>query len=617
MVDAYASPKGARHAARQGNPEDLITIKMRDGSPVDNPDGPNHSSAGRVRYTRRQPHEAKCMQLLAWSDALKTHIDIIDWQHRGLVDMVNATASKLAADSALSTDEVRLLLGYLKDYAEVHFSTEEALMALCGLPPSYTNRHHHNHARFLAHVGDMVENMGKDALFEGRQLLAFLGDWLIRHIQGEDRGLAQRLHAARVEASSLLRATPLSVDAPSGPAFSFADALARGSAALHASEDDVLELVAESAHAALVISLDGSLMPATVLHANAAAAALLGRSVEALQACSARALFGAAQSGRFPVLMSEVLVSGQFEGLLDCAGPNARMSSVGARVTYLVLHGQMVILVVFDSAAHQRRAHDVPQDEASGRAGGAGAAVVALGPGRTVLSRHPLFGNLTKSELAGLERASRLVRVNKGQVLYNKGDDALDLYMVISGQVSLVVSNSRGAEKVVGIVDPQQVLGEVEVLTGRPYQTFARSLAQSVLLAIPAATLRKLQASSIRLAGAAVEHLGKRLLAVKGEVEALTLHTAMERIIDHLLEHAGINGHGVLEAMLPAQKQVIASYLNLSPPTLSRAFQQLSDAGLIVVSRRYVTIPDRGRLLSFRGQEAVGQEPAGLKNRSV
>jgi CRP/FNR family transcriptional activator FtrB len=160
------------------------------------------------------------------------------------------------------------------------------------------------------------------------------------------------------------------------------------------------------------------------------------------------------------------------------------------------------------------------------------------------------------------------------------------------------------------------MFGEVEVFTGCPYRMFARSLASTVLLTIPAATVRRLQTSSRRFAGAAVEHLGRRLLEVKGEIEALTLHTAMERIIDHLLEHASINGLGVLEAMLPAQKQVIASYLNLSPPTLSRAFQQLSDAGLIVVSRRYVTIPDRDRLMRYRAQDAAGQEPGGSKTRS-
>ncbi|MCK9259228.1 MAG: hemerythrin family protein, partial [Azoarcus sp.] len=137
------------------------------------------------------------MEELAWSDALLTGIDVIDRQHRGLVDMINATAARLADQSELSAEEVRSLVGFLKEYTEVHFSTEEALMSLCGLPPGYAQAHHHNHDRFLALVGDMADELGDDAVPDGRQLLAFLGDWLIRHIRGEDQGLARRLRDAR------------------------------------------------------------------------------------------------------------------------------------------------------------------------------------------------------------------------------------------------------------------------------------------------------------------------------------------------------------------------------------------------------------------------------------
>lgn len=544
------------------------------------------------------------MQLLAWSDALKTDIDVIDSQHRGLVELVNAAAHRLAGDAALSADEVRLLLGYLKDYAEVHFGTEEALMALCGLAPDYTGRHHDNHERFLAHVGDMLDELSENAVPDGRQLLAFLGDWLLRHIQGEDQELARRLHAAHLAAVPGRRAVPPDGGSERAAPPHFADALARGSAALYATEDDVLALIARNAQAALVVSLDAALLPAAVLHANAAAGELFGRDAGALKGSGAASLFAAQQVERFPVLMSEVLVSGHYEGTLECLTADGHTLAGEARIGYLALQGQMVILVVIDQAGLLPSAQPAGERE---RSLGAieTATAPAPGAGRTVLSRHPLFRELHRGELGALERAARLVRLRKGQVLFQRGDEAVGLYLVVSGQLALTVSNSRGAEKVLAIVERQQVFGELEVLTRRPYQMFAQSLAATVLLMIPAAALHKLQATSLAFAGAALAHLGTRLHRIIGEVEALTLHTAMERIIDHLLEHAVVNAHGVTEATLPAQKQVIASYLNISPPTLSRAFQQLCDDGLITVSRRYVTIPDPARLLRFRQQDGT------------
>lgn len=548
------------------------------------------------------------MKLLTWNDALKTHIDVIDQQHRGLVDLINATSVRMAAETTLGSSEVRQLLGYLKDYAEVHFSTEEALMALFGLAPDYLDRHHRNHATFLARVVEMMDDTGEDGVLDGQRVLAFLGDWLVRHIQGEDQRMAQRLHTARLSAPSASAVTRPTTRPQhgTGQVLIFADALAQGSAELQASETDVLALLAESEQAALVISLDANLMPAHVVHATAAAANLLGSSVPALKACSAASLFGAGESARFPVLMSEVLVSGHFEGPLQFVGPHAGLIGAQTRVTLLVLQGQTVILVVFGAAVGLRLVggRDAPSAAVPSTVGSA--QVAGDAEGGTVLSRHPLFARLSPSELASLEGASSLVRLGKGQVLFHKGSDPAGLYMVISGHVGLAVANSRGVEKVIGIFGAQQVIGEVQVFAGGPSPVTAQSLDPSVVLLIPTVVLHQLRASSPAFAAAAVSFLGKRLQEFIGEIEALSLHTAMERIIDHLFEHAALNSRGALEATLPAQKQIIASRLNLTPPTLSRAFQQLSEAGLIEVSGRCVTIPDRDALLRYRVEHAGG-----------
>lgn len=549
------------------------------------------------------------MEQLTWSDALRTDIDVIDRQHHGLVDMVNASAQRLADDSALSGEEVRLLLGYLKDYAEVHFSTEEALMALCGLPSDYAQHHHHNHMRFLAHVEDMIDGVGEDAVLDGQQLLAFLGDWLIRHIQGEDQGLARRLRALSKTPlhAAVTEASPVERSVASAPAWHFADVLVQGSAALHASEEDVPALLEQGSQAAMLIALDAALLPMDVLHANTAAARFFGCSVEQLEAYSGNALLGARGANGLPVLMGEVLMHGRFVGPLVCVGPEGRAMTSDVQVTHLVSHGRMAILVVFGMPAASSPA---PETEVSADGAVDAARVrprsgVSSGLGGSLLSRHALFQCITRDERIRLEQASQLISLSKGDVLFDQGDEPEGLYMVISGQMSLVVRSDRCAEKVLDIIHSPRVFAEAEVFARRPSPVSAQSLSSTVLLMIPAADLRRIQSSSTDFACAVVDHLGKRLHDLTAEIQALTLHTAMERIIDHILEHARMDDEGVLEATLPAQKKVIASYLNLSPPTLSRAFQHLTDTGLITISRSLVTIPDRARLVSYRDQGVI------------
>jgi CRP-like cAMP-binding protein len=56
-------------------------------------------------------------------------------------------------------------------------------------------------------------------------------------------------------------------------------------------------------------------------------------------------------------------------------------------------------------------------------------------------------------------------------------------------------------------------------------------------------------------------------------------------------------GHATFE--LPASKQVIASRLNLTPETFSRILHSLSQAGLITVKGKRITVPDITRLSRF------------------
>lgn len=549
------------------------------------------------------------MGQLAWSDALRTDIDVIDRQHHGLVDMINASAQRLADDSALSGEEVRLLLGYLKDYAEIHFSTEEALMALCGLPSDYVQHHHHNHMRFLSHVEDMIDGVGEDAVLDGQQLLTFLGDWLIRHIQGEDQGLARRLRALGNTPlhAGVTESSPVERSVASSSEWHFAEALVQGSAALHASEEDVLALLEQGSQAAMLIALDAGLLPMEVLRVNSAAARFFGCSVERLEAYSGHALLGAGGANGLPVLMGEVLMHGRFVGPLVCVGPEGGAITSAVQIAHLMSHGRMAILVVFGMPAPLLPAPEIEMSAnvAIDTACACPRSGLSSELGDTLLSRHALFQGMTRDEQIKLEQVSRLISLPKGDVLFDKGDEPEGLYMVISGQMSLVVRSERGEEKVLDIIHSPRVFAEAEVFTRRPSLVSAQSLSSAVLLMIPATDLRQAQSSSTGFACAVVAHLCRRLHDFTAEIQALTLHTAMERIIDHLLEHARMDAEGVLEATLPAQKGVIASYLNLRPSTLSRAFQYLVETGLITISRSLVTIPDRARLVSYRHQGGI------------
>jgi hemerythrin len=125
------------------------------------------------------------MQHLQWTDELDTGIQVIDNQHKRIVEYIN----KLI-DARVSHDkeQIATVLDELVDYTLSHFTFEESLMEEAGYP--FIKGHKRVHQLFVKRVGDYVQRfkMGEDIADE---LLNTLKAWLINHIKSDDNDYAE------------------------------------------------------------------------------------------------------------------------------------------------------------------------------------------------------------------------------------------------------------------------------------------------------------------------------------------------------------------------------------------------------------------------------------------
>lgn len=120
--------------------------------------------------------------LMEWNDALVIGIPEIDEQHKMLLEAMNLLSAELQMghDRAAFADAQRRL----REYTELHFSTEEGLMRETGFRG--LERHAERHASFVEAMHRFGEKDMKDAPQEARKLLNYLLDWLVDHILGAD-----------------------------------------------------------------------------------------------------------------------------------------------------------------------------------------------------------------------------------------------------------------------------------------------------------------------------------------------------------------------------------------------------------------------------------------------
>jgi CRP-like cAMP-binding protein len=215
----------------------------------------------------------------------------------------------------------------------------------------------------------------------------------------------------------------------------------------------------------------------------------------------------------------------------------------------------------------------------------------------SLLRRIPLFSELSEADIQLVARYTRERQVARGEVLFQRGDLPHGFYFVVSGQVKLAFSSSQGTEKVVEIIGAMQSFGEAVMFMNHPYPVFAEALSETVLVHVGQAVVSELIDQDSTFARKLLAGMAIRLHGLIQDVETYSLRSSTQRVIGYLLQVA--DNDAPCEIALPTSKQVIASRLNLTPETLSRIFHDLSNAGLITVQGKRVSLHDPVRLSRY------------------
>ncbi|MFW5488351.1 MAG: bacteriohemerythrin [Desulfovibrio sp.] len=129
------------------------------------------------------------MPVILWCDSMLTGIQEVDEQHENLTAMINELYYAYV-DGKDQTVLSKIISG-VSDYTKDHFSTEERLMKEHEYPD--TTAHMQQHRKFEDKSIDFLiaYTEGKHELTS--EVLDYLTDWWLNHIQGDDRRLTDFL----------------------------------------------------------------------------------------------------------------------------------------------------------------------------------------------------------------------------------------------------------------------------------------------------------------------------------------------------------------------------------------------------------------------------------------
>ena len=118
---------------------------------------------------------------MEWSEKFNLGIDVIDNQHRQILDYINAL-EKIRATGA--REQIKDVFDDLIDYTQSHFSFEENLLAQVNY--QFLPSHRSIHELFVKRLKDYRQRFDNGESVED-DLYRLLSKWLINHIQHDDQ----------------------------------------------------------------------------------------------------------------------------------------------------------------------------------------------------------------------------------------------------------------------------------------------------------------------------------------------------------------------------------------------------------------------------------------------
>ncbi len=131
------------------------------------------------------------MKKIEWDDSLAVGVDLIDEQHKMLIQRLNDLSR--AIEMTQGEGSIVQTLDFLIEYTDFHFSTEEKCMAECDYPGLDFQKQQHE--EFKASLKNLVDDYEYEGVTRAltTSVNVFLLNWLVNHIKGVDRKLGEFL----------------------------------------------------------------------------------------------------------------------------------------------------------------------------------------------------------------------------------------------------------------------------------------------------------------------------------------------------------------------------------------------------------------------------------------
>ena len=208
------------------------------------------------------------------------------------------------------------------------------------------------------------------------------------------------------------------------------------------------------------------------------------------------------------------------------------------------------------------------------------------------LSGSEFFSSLDEEAMARVAMKASSVRLERNDTLFSEGDEAKELFVVLSGRIAIGKRSPDGRESLVALMEKGDLFGEMPLFDDEPRSASARALERSEVVRVPFEVVRSELEARPGLLWHVVGLFAERLRAADDALADAMLLDVTGRTAKRLLELAGDSD----EFVLPITQEELAGLVGASRERVNKAIAAFIRLRWIEQADRRYRIVNRERL---------------------
>ena len=237
--------------------------------------------------------------------------------------------------------------------------------------------------------------------------------------------------------------------------------------------------------------------------------------------------------------------------------------------------------------------------DASGVASGAPVVDGRIREAQAVLAGAEIFHGVEAGRLTVLTDHLRFVEFACGQTIYAENEESSSFYVIISGKVKIGRCSPDRREKLLAIMGPSDMFGELSIIDPSPRGSTATAITDVYAMSADPHTLRAWIREDPQFVDRLLRVLAKRLRHTNSYLADLISTDGPGRVAKQLLRLAqqfGVHEDGALRVTHDLTQNEIAQLVGASRETVNKTLADFVGRGWIRVDGKSVVITEPERL---------------------